>query len=150
MNSLEELFRGNAAAFDTESPSPEAEERFLRGWEAGRRKLRVLRTVLPAAAAAALAILLLLLPAGNGRDWLRGAGNSPESIYADYMAQVSKAWKKAGPDEMLCAQLRSLTDESIPLVDQLPDEIGEEAQAAILKEHYNTLLNGVHQLMKTR
>ena len=148
MKGLEEYIRGNAGAFDTELPPDGAEERFLERWETGSRKVRILRAVLPAAAAAALAFLLLLPPAGRGRDWLRGAGNSPEDIYASYMAQVTEAWKKAGPDEICSEQLRSLTEETIPLADQLPDELSDAEKATILREHYNTLLDGIHLLMK--
>jgi hypothetical protein len=145
---LEEYIRDNASAFDTECPPEGAEERFLGRWEARRPKVRILRTVLPAAAAAALAVVLLLPKADRGTDWLRAAGDSPESIYLSYMAQVSQAWEKAGPDEMLSAQLSGLTEEAIPLMDQLPAELDEASRAAILKEHYNTLLDGVHVLME--
>lgn len=149
MKGLEDYIRANAGAFDTEALPEGAEERFLKKWEAGRRKVRIFRIVLPAAAAAVLAVLLLLPSAGARRDWLRGA-DTPEGIYRSYMAQVAKAWEEAGPDDMLAAQLRSLTDESIPLVELLPEELDDASQAAILKEHYNTLLDGVHQLMKTK
>lgn len=150
MKRLDDYIRANAAAFDTETPQEGAEERFLKKWEAGRRKVRIFRIVLPAAAAAALAAVLLLPPADRGTDWLRAADNTPQSIYCNYMAQVAKAWEEAGPDEMLSAQLRSLTDESIPLIDLLPEELDDASQAEILRKHYNTLLDGVHQLMKTR
>lgn len=147
MNRLEQYIRENAAAFDTDSPSREAEERFLEKWEAGRRRVRFFRTVLPAVAAAALAVLLLLPPAGRSRDWLRGAENTPEGIYRCYMAEVVKAWDQAGGDESLSSQLRSLTEETIPMIDQLPEELDPESRTVILREHYNTLLNGMHQLM---
>ena len=45
MNRLEQYIRENAAAFDTDSPSGEAEERFLEKWEAGRRRVRIFRTL---------------------------------------------------------------------------------------------------------
>lgn len=147
MKRLEEFIRDNAAAFDTEFPPEGAEDRFLRKWEAGRPRVRILRTVLPAAAAAALAAVLLLPPADRSTDWLRGAADSPEGIYLDYMAQVTEAWEKAGPDEILSAQLSSLTEEAIPLLDLLPDELGDAEKSAILREHYNTLLDGVHNLL---
>jgi len=148
MNRLEEYIRDNASAFDTGLPSEGAEERFLGRWEAaGRRKVRILRTFVPAAAAAALAVLLLLPPADRSRDWLRAADNTPEGIYTEYMAQVTKAWKEAGSDDLLSMQLLSLTDETVPLVDQLPDELGDDEKTAILREHYNTLLDGVHLLL---
>ena len=147
MKDLEEYIRGNAGAFDTELPPDGAEERFLERCETGSRKVRILRAVLPAAAAAALAFLLLLPPAGRGRDWLRGAGDTPEGIYLAYMEQVSAAWEKAGPDDILSAQLSSVTEEAIPLLDLLPDELGEAEKSAILREHYNTLLDGVHNLL---
>ena len=62
-------------------------------------------------------------------------------------AQVTEAWEKAGPDEMLSAQLSGLTEESIPLLDLLPDELGDAEKSAILREHYNTLLDGIHSLL---
>ena len=63
------------------------------------------------------------------------------------MAQVTEAWEKAGPDEMLSAQLSGLTEEAIPLLDLLPEELGDGEKSAILKEHYNTLLDGIHLLL---
>lgn len=147
MSKLEDYIRSNAGAFDAELPPEGAEERFLARWEAGRSRVRIFRTVLPAAAAAALAVLLLLPPAGRGRDWLRSAGNTPESVYAGYIAQVSKAWEKAGPDEDKSEILRNLTEETVPLADQLPDELSDAEKADILKEHYNTILDGVHQIL---
>ena len=146
MKRFEDYMRDNASAFDTELPPDGAEDRFLRKWEAGRRRVRIFRTVLPAAAAAALAALLLLPPADRSKDWLRGA-DSPEGIYLSYMAQVTEAWEKAGPDEMLSAQLSGLTEEAIPLLDLLPEELGDGEKSAILKEHYNTLLDGIHLLL---
>lgn len=147
MSKLEEFMRSNAGAFDTELPPEGAEDRFLGRWEAGRSRVRILRTVLPAAAAAALAVLLLLPPADRSRDWLRDADDTPEGIYAGYMAQVTKAWQVAGADELRSEQLRSLTEEVIPLNDQLPDEISDAEKVLILKEHYNTILNGVHDIL---
>ena len=147
MNSLEEYIRNNATALDTELPPEGAEDRFLARWEAGRSRVRIFRTVLPAAAAAALAVLLLLPPAGRSRDWRRAAGDTPESVYAGYMAQVTKAWEKAGPDEIRSEQLRNLTEEAVPLADQLPDELSDAEKAVILKEHYNTILDGVHHIL---
>ena len=149
MKKLEDFIRDNATAFDTEFPPEGAEDRFLRKWEAGRPRVRILRTVLPAVAAAAavLAAVLLLPPADRGTDWLRGAGDSPEEIYLCYMARVTEAWDEAGPDEVLSAQLSGLTEEAIPLLDLLPDELGDAEKSAILREHYNTLLDGVHNLL---
>lgn len=147
MSKFEEYVRSNAGAFDTELPPIGAEDRFLGRWEAGRSRVRIFRTVLPAAAAAALAVLLLLPPAGRSRDWLRRAGDNPESVYSSYMAQVTKAWEKAGMDEDRSEQLRNLTEEAIPLADQLPDELSDSEKAVILKEHYNTILDGVHQIL---
>ena len=48
---------------------------------------------------------------------------------------------------MLSAQLSGLTEEAIPLLDLLPDELGDTEKSAILREHYNTLLDGVHSLL---
>jgi hypothetical protein len=148
MSNLEEYIRGHAAEFDTEVPSAKAEKRFLDRW--GHRRLMTLRFALPAfAAAAALAVLVILPKPDNGNnDWLRDAEDTPEGIYLSYIAQVSKAWEEAGPDEFRSDQLRSLTDEPVPLADQLPDELSDSEKTLILREHYNTLLDGVYNLLQ--
>lgn len=159
MNSLEEYIKSHSAEFDAELPSADAEAKFLGRFEEGGTRLRprsaltrgrgrVLRLALPAAAAAAAALLLALPPRPGARDWLRAAGDTPEDVYLCYMSQVTKAWEKAGTDEDRSRQLQSITEESIPLADQLPDELSDEEKAAILHDYYNTLLDGVYTLLE--
>ena len=42
-----------------------------------------------------------------------------------------------------------LTDEAVPLGDQLPPELSEDERTAILRDYYNTILDGVNKISKT-
>jgi len=153
MNNWETYIRQHAAELDT-APLPEdAEKRFLERWEAdnARRKQAapVRRAVLWSVAAAAAVAMLLLLRPSAPHDWFRGIDNTPEAIYSSYLAQVADAWEKAGPDESLSDQLSGLTEETVPMLEQLPEELPAEEQAQILREYYGSLLDGVDALVKT-
>lgn len=153
MNNWETYIRQHAAELDTAPLPEEAEERFLERWEAGNARRvripRVRRIVLWCISAAAAVALLFLLRPSASRDWFRGIDNTPEAIYSSYLAQVADAWEQAGPDESLSDQLSSLTEEAVPLLEQLPEELPVEEQAQILREYYGSLLDGVDVLLKT-
>ena len=157
MNSLEEYIKSHAADFNSEQPSADAEARFLERFAEDGSALRSVRTrsgarrllrfALPAAAAA-VAALLLLQPTPHAKDWLPGSGNTPEGIYLDYLAQVAGVWEKNILDDDSSSQLRSLTEETIPLIEQLPEELSDSEKAEILHEYYNTILDGVNTLIQ--
>jgi len=151
MSNLEEYIRENAAAFDTEALPEGAEERFLDRLEAEPAAgSPVLRRFLFAFAGAAAAALALVFSLGNREpDWFRGVENTPEAVYASYLDRVADAWTVAGPDEEASTQLSGLTEEAIPLADQLPDELSSEQKAAILKAYYGELLDGVGEILRT-
>ena len=147
MNKFEEYIRENASELDTALPPSGAEAQFLERWEAAEkgRKKRIFYFAF--SAAAAVAVILALLP------WkpsgFRGVGDNPDAVYEHYLAVVADAWEVAACDEEAAAMLGSLTEEAIPLRDQLPDELSPREQAAILRAHYADLLEGVHRIMKT-
>lgn len=147
MSKLEEHIREHASQLDTAVPPFGTEEQFLERWEAaekGKRR-RIFYFAIPAAAAAALVLALLPWKAGS----FRGVENTPDAVYEHYLAVVADAWEVAAADEDASALLSCLTDETIPLRDQLPDELSPEEQAAILRAHYGDLLEGVDKVMKT-
>ena len=49
-------------------------------------------------------------------------------------------------DEARIGALESIAAENVPMVDQLPDELDPETRAAILKEYYGALLDGMERL----
>jgi hypothetical protein len=147
MNKLEEYIRANASRLDTALPPEGTEEQFLERWETAQksRKRRVFYVALCSAAAVALVLALLPWKA----DSSLGVENDPDAVYARYLAVVADAWEKVGADEEASDMLGSLTDETIPLRDQLPDELSPKEQAEILRAHYGDLLEGVDKIMKT-
>lgn len=145
MNKLEEYIRENASRLDTALPPEGTEEQFLARWEVEKgKKKRLFYLVLPAAAAL---LVLALLPWKS--NTFRGVENTPDAVYAHYLALVADAWEEAGADEEAAAMLACLTEEAVPLRDQLPDELSQEEQAAILRSYYGDLLAGVDKVMKT-
>lgn len=153
MNNWETYIRQHAAELDTAPLPEEAEERFLDRWEAGHARQKsahgIRRIVLwSAAAAAAVALLVLLRPAAP-KDWFRGIDNTPEAVYSSYLAQVEHAWELAGPYEDLSDQLSGLTEETVPMLEQLPEELPAAEQAQILRDYYGALLDGVESILKT-
>ena len=146
MNKLEEYIRANASQLDTALPPSGAEEQFLERWEEGEKSRKRKIYYFAFTAAAAVAILLALLP---WKSSFRVLGNDPNAVYEHYLAAVADAWELAACDEEAAAMLGSLTDEAIPLRDQLPDELSSREQAAILRAHYGDILSGVDKIMKT-
>ena len=149
MDNLEQYIREQASAFDTATPPAGAEGRFLDRAEIlpdGRlhfhATVRALRWAIPAAAA----ILVAVIFASRPTDWFRGVGQDPAAIYARYLAQVEDSWQELAADEAAADLLRNLTEESIPLIDQLPDELPDAEKAAILEDYYGALLDGAQKI----
>ena len=126
---------------------PEGHEaRFLEKLDAATARRQRNRTALrwSAVAAAAALALFLVLPVGNRHfAWAR----TPEAVYCAYLDQVGSYYEQlaGGPEEWEAA-FTALTDETVPLFDQLPDEMPEREKMRILKEYYGDLLDGAAQL----
>lgn len=126
------------------------EERFLEKMDQRllRRQNRRIALRWTAAAAAAAAILLLVLPAGD--RYFRGA-RTPEAVYNAYLQQIGTCYEQLARNYTVDAfaweaTLASLTQETIPLVDQLPDEMPDREKTRILKQYYGALLDGANRL----
>ena len=130
---------------------PEGHEaRFLEKLDAATAHRQRNRTVLgwTLTAAAAFVCLLLVLPIG-GRHF-RGA-HTPEAVYVAYLDKVGSYYEllaenTSGETGEWEAALTALTGETIPLFDQLPDEMSVRQKTRILKQYYGQLLDGAEQL----
>ncbi|MBR1538929.1 MAG: hypothetical protein IJ636_05420 [Bacteroidales bacterium] len=101
-----------------------------------------------AVAAAAAVLLLLLLPGGRS-SFLKA--RTPEGVYTAYLDQVGKFYEmlaENSEDDSVdwVGLLHELTDETVPLYEQLPEELPRREKTAILKEHYGEILREAHQL----
>lgn len=122
------------------------EERLDSRLRSSRRRTRILRWT---AAAAALA-LVLLVPLPGSRSAIRRAHN-PEAVYTAYLDEVGKLYElladNADNDDVDWESLlKELTDENIPLYDQLPEELSRREKLAILKSHYGGILQEADHL----
>ena len=50
------------------------------------------------------------------------------------------------PDDGLGLSAASIVEEAVPLIDQLPEEMDPSERAAVLKEYYGTLLDGLQSV----
>ena len=165
MSKLERYIRANARAFDTQEAPPGHEERFLALLDASgaapdaapaarRASISPWRSFLgrPAAWSFALAALaaavLLLRPA----DPFRKAGNDPAAIYQAYMDQVAGLYGAFPPEDSASwdRALQEVTEEDIPLFEQLPEELSTRERTRILKAYYGELLASARQLKINR
>ena len=122
------------------------EERLERRLTRNRQRARILRWT----AAAAVLALVVLLQLPGGRSAVRRAHN-PEGVYSAYLEEVGKLYElladnSEDQDVDWESLLQELTDENIPLYDQLPEEMSRREKMAILKRHYGGILHEADQL----
>ena len=122
------------------------EERLEHRLTRNRRRARILRWT----AAAAVLALVVLLQLPGGRSAVRRAHN-PEGVYSAYLEEVGKLYElladnSEDQDVDWESLLQELTDENIPLYDQLPEEMSRREKMAILKRHYGGILHEADQL----
>ena len=158
MDNLEEYIRLNREAFD-EQEVPEGhlmrfEER-LAGQVADRKRpliwLRFASVAAGIAAAVAAVVIFINRPGERHKDWFAGVGNDQLEICQAYYGKMAEYYEtilKGDFDGTRQFDLEAIAGEGIPLVDQLPDEIDPETRAAVLKEYYGALLDGMERLNK--
>jgi|GEM_PF-810890 len=157
MKDLETYIRKHAAQFDTAEPAAGHEARFLarldvtpgacRPERSEGSSIRRPRYLIPLFALAALAAALLVFRPGPSRHFL-GVPDKPERVYRSYLAQVEKAYLTFPWDEGCDWEgtLDELTEESVSLFEQLPEELSPRRRARILKAYYGDILDEVKQL----
>ena len=120
---------------------------------AGRKRpliwLRFASVATGIAAAVAAVVIFINRPAERHKDWFAGVGNDQLEICQAYYGKMAEYYEtilKGDFDGTRQFDLEAIAGEGIPLVDQLPDEIDPETRAAVLKEYYGALLDGMERL----
>ncbi len=101
------------------------------------------------AAAIAAAVIFMNRPAERHEGWFAGVGNDQLEICQAYYGKMAEFYEtilKGDVDGTRLSELEAIAGEGVPLVDQLPDEIAPETRAAVLKEYYGALLDGMDRL----
>ena len=113
------------------------------------------RKLLPwIAAAAGLAAVVWLGLRSDARYAFERA-RTPEAVYAAYLEEVGKLYELLADNSGAVsgtvdweAVLHELTEENMPLFDQLPEELSASERTALLKQYYGGLLNEAGQIRK--
>ena len=159
MTDLEKYIKENNRKMDAAEPASGHESRFLdKLEEAGltEKKTVVISwrriAVAVACAAAIVAGVIIFKPSAEltvkHTDWFANAEKTPEGVYEAYYNQFQKDCQEISAfdtDDVL----EDITNESIPLLDQLPDELSDAEKVAILEDHYGALLDAVAQYKET-
>ena len=162
MTELEKYILENAGEFNDKAPAEGHEGRFMAKLMAdspvkpandggmpandgvGKSSGRVWRIIGTIAAAAVMAGVFVA-----GSSFGHFTGRNPEAIYLAYMTEVSKLYKDCPMEDSASwdEALVQLTEESVPLFEQLPEEMSRREKARILKQYYGDLLDGAKQFV---
>lgn len=83
------------------------------------------------------------------KDWFAGVGNDQFEICTTYYDKVAELYEdllRTSPDSDLQNTLDLISEENIPIIEQLPEEMEPEARAEVLKEYYGNLLDGLERI----
>ena len=124
-----------------------------RGQVAGRKRqliwFRFASVAAGIAAAVAAVVIFINRPGERYKDWFAGVGNDQLEICQAYYGKMAEFYEtilNGDFDGTRLSELEAIAGEGIPLVDQLPEEIDPETRAAVLKEYYGALLDGMDRL----
>ncbi|MBR1927840.1 MAG: hypothetical protein IJ840_08880 [Bacteroidales bacterium] len=109
-------------------------------------------TLAAVAAAVAAVVIFIGQPETGHTDWFAGIGDDQAAICESYYARVSRLYElilRGDPEGSCARDLESIAEESVSMIDQLPEELSPEIRAEILKEYYSALLDGVERLRKS-
>lgn len=101
--------------------------------------------------AVAASLALVVLPATQSRQFAIRKAQTPEGVYTAYLKEVGKLYEALADNsdnEIVDWEslLHELTDENLPLYDQLPEELSQREKTRILKQHYGGILHEAGQL----
>lgn len=83
------------------------------------------------------------------KDWFAGVGNDQFEICTTYYDKVAELYEdllRTSPDSDLQNTIELISEENIPMIEQLPEEMEPEARAEVLKEYYGNLLDGLERI----
>jgi hypothetical protein len=150
MTELEKYIRLHADEFDGMKPKEGHEERFLEKFAIDSpvkpaNEGRVWRIIVTALATAAVIAGVFV----TGSSFGHFTGRNPEAIYLAYMTEVSKLYKDSPMEDSASWDdaLAQLTEEAVPLFEQLPEEMSRREKARVLKQYYGDLLDGAKQFV---
>ena len=168
MIDLKEYISGNPEAFDDQELPLGHEARFEAKLDAlfeaerkaetsnrnskQRKNVRIFSAITAIAAAIVAAVIFTNHPSED-IDWFAGVADDPAAVYLAYSEKVTVMYGNIFSRDLEDRWERtvaSIAEETVPMIDQLPDELDDTAKAIILKEYYGELLNGLDKINKIK
>jgi hypothetical protein len=146
MTEMERYIADNRSAFDSESVPAGSRERFMNRLVSERRK-RLIRTagvIFSGIAAACAAFMILFMEPDMSRTLERY-----HTRIAEMANEIMNIAETEYPyeTEIIRNTVSSITDEVIPLEEQLPEELGTKEKTRILNEYYGQKYSALESLM---
>ncbi|MBQ8644801.1 MAG: hypothetical protein IJ476_00300 [Bacteroidales bacterium] len=146
MENLEKYIQDNLEQFNCGEMPLGHQERFMAKLQAAQAaperkapRLFSRRSLFAATAAAAAIVIAFFIttgsPASDGDDYTIAIHEVAEEMYieeAEIMIMLGE------DDQNIVNSVKSITEEAIPLSEQLPAELSQEKRAQILREYYKT------------
>ena len=146
MENLEKYIQDNLEQFNCGEMPLGHQERFMAKLQAAQAapernppRLFSRRSIFAATAAAAAIVIAFFIttgsPASDGDDYTIAIHEVAEEMYieeAEIMIMLGE------DDQNIVNSVKSITEEAIPLSEQLPAELSQEKRAQILREYYKT------------
>ena len=79
--------------------------------------------------------------------------DDPAAVYLAYSEKAASMYREIltkDIDGKWERTVGSIAEENVPMIDQLPEEMDDTAKAAILKEYYGNLLDGLNKINKIK
>lgn len=156
MENLEKYIQDNLEQFDCGEMPQGHQERFLAKLEAIQtqehhaapkpRHMFTRRSLFTASAAAAAIIIALfatLQPHESGDEYIIGIQELAQEMYMEE-AEILQILPE--DEHIMINSVKSITQEAIPLTEQLPDELSPEKRAEILREYYKAKTDGLKRI----
>lgn len=165
MIDLEEYIRNNREAFDDQEPPKGHLERFEARLDAAglsertpKRQISGVRRAkrlawIASVAAAVVAAVIFINRSTTEVDWFAGVADDPVSVYLSYSEKAGEMYREIFIKDVegnLGTAAGSVAEEAVPMIDQLPEELDDARKAAIMKEYYGKLLDGLNKINKIK
>lgn len=118
-----------------------------------KRIFTIIFSTLTAVGAAAIAAVIFTGRPAEDADWFVGVADNPAAVYLAYSEKAASMFREIlakDIDGTWETTVGSVTRENVPMIDLLPEELDDASKAAILKEYYGNLLNGLNIINKIK
>ena len=151
MDNLDKYIQNNLELFNTGELPAGHQERFMaklaQTQKTGRTGPFSRKAIFAATAAAAAAIIGAFIALGIPQYRLEQLNISIQELAHEMYREESEILQVIPEDEQyMINNVKSITEEAIPLADQLPDELSPEKRAEILREYYKAKTDGLRKI----